>query len=114
MKATEIKLNLKTIEDANVRDLFFRLQNFVNESLGLFAGFELFILNFTGAVTKQKVRHNLGFVPIDTIVTHNPKNLTITFYPDEFTAENVVVSSSGAGKIRFIAGRFKEGVYGSA
>lgn len=101
-------LILKDIADTYVRENFFRLQKFFL-SFPLFRGqFQHFDLTFTGAQTKGKVLHGLGFKPTDVIQTRVLGPGSLTWEYADFDDKNLVVTTTGACKVRAFIGAYRE------
>ena len=63
-------------------------------------------LVFTGAVTNQNVPHGLSFIPQDIIVTKKVGAGAVTFQHGLFTTTNMVISTTGACRLRFFYGTY--------
>lgn len=103
-------LILKDIDDQYVQQNFFRLQKFF-QAVPFFKGeFKHFELNFDRALTGQKVSHGLGFKPFDVIITYVTGPGTLTFDYANFDDKNIVVTTTGACKVRAFIGAYREGI----
>jgi hypothetical protein len=101
-------LILKDIEDQYSRENFFRLKKFF-ESVSFFKGnFKHFEFNFDRALTSQKMAHGLGFKPQDVIQTFITGPGAITWDYINFDDKNLVLSTTGACKVRAFIGAYRE------
>lgn len=71
---------------------------------GQFVHFEL---QFTAAVTSEKISHRLGFTPKDIIVTSLIGPGTVTFNYSEFTNDVLSITTNGAATVRFFGGAYE-------
>lgn len=99
-----IELKTKNIADPATRDAVETIRDTYNEQILNLAGFNLFTLTTTGAVTGFEFFHNLGFIPLDIIVTRLTGGDVIWDY-DSFTKDKLVLTTSAAVNMRFLAGR---------
>jgi len=98
----------KDIDDEYVRENFTRLNDFFLNDALLRAGWKFFTLTFTGAVTNNKVRHGLGFKPLDVIQTSITGAGALTFNYALFDDINIDVTTTGACVVRCFIGAYKE------
>lgn len=97
------KLRLSQIEGAVERENFQKIdEEFQNGNPLLASGWKRFDLEFEGAVTKA-VRHNLGYKPLDIIVTHD--TCGFAYDHENFTSTEIEITTAGAGRVRFLLGR---------
>jgi hypothetical protein len=101
-----VKLDLSNIKDEYVRENFRLLQEYVDENAFL-DGFRHMDFLISGAVTNQKIRHGLGFVPKDIIRTQITGPGVLTFNYDLFDDEFLDVSSNGDCRVRALVGTYK-------
>ena len=102
-----IELNTEDIKDPIAEENFQRIQEqFRNDLFGR-GEWHPYELTFEGGVTKHKYQHRLTFRPLDIIQTGvNPSTVNVTFHPEDFNTQFLVVSVSAACKLRFFAGRY--------
>jgi hypothetical protein len=96
-----INLPLSRIEDIAVRTSFEQIAGAINGSP--LNEFKLYEVETSGAVTNKELYHNLGYIPLDVIVT-NITSGTVTFEYASFTKDKLVFNTSGATRIRFLLG----------
>ena len=101
-----LKFRQKEIEDQKVRQAFETLQDFFKGHPLAGQNWEHFEREYTEAVTKDRVRHTLGALPKDIIQTFKTGAGSVTFEYADFTREFIVITTTGAAKVRFIAGSF--------
>lgn len=101
-------LILKDITDKYIRENFFRLQKFFIKFPLYRTELVFFERNFLSAVTSQTVAHGLGFKPTDIIQTSLIGPGTLTWEYDKFDAINLVVTTTGACKVRAFIGAYRE------
>jgi len=101
-------LILKDISDQYVRENFFRLNRFI-QAFPLFKGqFKFFELTFDRALTSQNVLHGLGFKPTDVLQSSAIGPGSLTWEYESFDDKNLVVTTTGACKIRAFIGAYRE------
>jgi len=61
-----------------------------------------FALDFEAAGTRT-LKHRLGYVPKDVLVTFNTAGASFTY--SSFTQEEITITATGAGTLRFLLGR---------
>ncbi len=103
---TAISLYRKEVEDEYSRENFKRLQDFINNSPLNKGEFKFFEIQLSAAVTNQKWRHGLGFVPMDVLQTYVSGGVTVTWNFDLFDRTNLDLTTSGATTIRAFIGRY--------
>ena len=105
------KLAIKEIKDDYARDNFQILQDFM-DGLSLtpdrFRVLELFL---TENVTQLRIRHGLGFIPLDVLPTRlvAPSGAKLTFLYSEFTKDEIAVTVTGLSGVlstRLLVGTF--------
>ncbi len=101
-------LILKDIVDQYARENFFRIQKFLLKVPFFKTEMKHFELTFDRALTSQKVLHGLGFKPTDIIQTFLTGPGTLTWEYDSFDEKNLVVTTSGACKVRAFIGAYRE------
>jgi hypothetical protein len=99
---------LKDITDPYIRENFFRIQKFFMKFPFFKAEMKHFELIFTKALTSQNVLHGLGFKPTDIIQTFYTGPGVLTWEYDSFDEKNLVVTTTGACKIRAFIGAYRE------
>lgn len=99
---------LKDIVDTYVRENFFRLQKFFQKYPFFKADFKHFEFTFDRALTKQNVQHGLGFRPNDVIQTYISGPGSLTWEYTSFDDKNLVITTTGACKVRAFIGAYKE------
>ena len=103
-------LLIKEIEDKWVRENFQRLQDFIRLE-ALFKGNWKFLeITMTAAVTNRDFEHGLGFQPKDVIQLSLTEGVTWDWKYSRFTPTTVRFTTSGAGTIRALVGRYEENV----
>lgn len=98
----------KDIEDTYIRENFKRLSLFLQKDALLKGSWSFFTFEFDGAVTNDRVRHGLGFKPLDVIQTSITGPGSITFNYDLFDKESIDVTTTGACVVRAFIGAYKE------
>lgn len=99
---------LKEITDIYVRKAFQEINDFLDIQSFLKGNFKHFEITVDAAVTNQKFKHNLGFLPKDIILTWIEGTGGVTWNYDLFDSTNIVFSTTKAGTIRFFLGRYNE------
>jgi hypothetical protein len=89
--------------DNAVKENFIKLQNGLNDEPVLKGGFVLLTVVTTGAETGKKVKHGLGTVPKDVVVTRATGSYTLQY--DAFTNEEIVLDTAGAVDLRLLVGK---------
>jgi hypothetical protein len=108
VKATP-DLILKDIEDEYIRQNFVRINDFF-KAFPFFRGqFKFFDFSFDRAISNQKVSHALGFKPTDVIQTSVIGPGAITWDFENFDDKSLVLSTTGACKVRAFIGAYREG-----
>lgn len=105
------KLNLDQIQDQLTRENFKTLQEFMTGAALTAERFRVIEAAFTGDVSQFTMRHGLGFIPLDVLVTRliAPSGAKLTFLYSEFTADDLVVTVSGLSgsmSVRLLVGSF--------
>ena len=99
---------VKDIADVYIRENFKRLNLFFQKENIIKGQWEFFTLEFNAAVTNEKVRHGLGFKPLDVIQTSKIGAGNITFNNDKFTIDTLDITTTGAVTVRAFIGAYKE------
>ena len=99
--------NFEQIEDEFSREALQYYWEFLQAVPFLQTNFQFFELDFGGVVSNEKVKHSLGFQPLDIIVTSSIGAGTATFNYDKFTSTTLDITTSGAVKVRFFGGRYE-------
>lgn len=102
------KLSIAEIADLYVRENFRRLQSFFREESPLL-GFQHIEITIQNAVSAQKFPHNLGFLPKDIILLSSIGSGVATLNYDQFTATDLVITTTGAVTLRLLAGTYQRG-----
>jgi hypothetical protein len=103
-----VDFTLKDISDKYTRENFFRLQKFF-EIYPFFKGnFKHFEFDLQAAVVGHRIKHGLGFKPLDLIQTSVIGSGAVTWLYAEFDTTNLVVTTTGPCKIRAFVGAYRE------
>lgn len=102
-------LKTKDIKDEYVREAFEFLRDFFNPHPLSGTYWEFHEKEFTAAVTNERIAHTLGGVPKDIILTSKTGAGSVTFEYEDFDRNFIYVSTTGAAKIRFMAGSYVRG-----
>lgn len=97
------KLDLSQIDNPVARENFRKLDaEFSGGNPFLTGNWQFFDIRF-GASGDYRVAHQLGFLPLDIIITHD----TAGFAYDhaDFTDEAITITTAGDGRVRFLLGR---------
>ena len=107
MRRQGVRLNLKDVLDTYIRDNFKKLQEFFDLGTGLEA-FQAIEFQVTQATGEFKIRTSLGAVPKDIILSQliAASGTKLRFHTGLFTAQEIVVSSTGPLRARFLVGSF--------
>ncbi len=95
------------IKDINIRESLQWIYEYILQIPILRGDFKFFEVTFNGAVTDEKIPHNLGFTPKDIISLSSVGTGAATFQYAKFTSTNLVITTTGACVIRFFAGRYQ-------
>lgn len=99
-------LLVDNVLDPAARQSFKWVQNYLQTMVPLLSGdFTIFEIEFKDAVTALSIPHNLPFIPTDIIQTYVTNGATVTWLYEQFTNTNFVITTSGACKVRFLAGK---------
>lgn len=104
-----LDLVLEKIQDAHIKEALENLSDFFRGQPFIEPEWQFFEKEYTGAVTDDLIRHTLGGVPKDVLVTSTIGAGSVTFKYADFTKDFLVVSTSGAVKVRFFAGTYVKG-----
>lgn len=108
---SKIELILKDITDVYVREDFFRIQNYFNNSSFFDGDFSFFEIEIPSANSSFSAKHGLSFIPQDVIILSVIGNHNFGFIYDLFDKDRIYISSSGPCVVRFLLGRLnKNGV----
>ena len=92
-----------------IRKNFESLANYFDKN-GQFDGFTHLEFTVPNGATQVKIKHGLGFVPKDILITRiiAPSGVKLTLHHDLFDSESICVSA-GAGdiKVRLLVGTYK-------
>lgn len=106
------KIQLNGIQDLVILENFKNILEYLRKE-SHFDSFRHFELTFTNPVIGFKLKHNLGFLPKDIILTSQIGSGVVVFDYSEFTANELVINLSGTVTstnptiIRFLAGSYK-------
>jgi hypothetical protein len=103
-----MNLNLHLITDRNVRESFTRIVEFINSQPLLKGDWEFLTLTFTGPVTHYRVKHKLGFIPLDVIQTSFIGSGSLFWNYDNFDREFIDVTTTGPCVVRCFVGMYTE------
>lgn len=106
-----LNLLLKEIEDQYVRENFKRILSFVETATTLQGEFKFFEVDIAAASSPFKLRHGLSFVPKDILVTFVEGDHRFYFEYQNFTNEEIWITTLGPARIRFLAGRYSNQGY---
>jgi hypothetical protein len=101
-----IKTGKEKIEDQATKNAVKKLEDALNEEAILKFGFQYFEFTFAAAATDMEIPHPLKFVPRDVILLSTTNGITVTFAYDIFTRTHLIATSSGAGVMRCLLGRY--------
>lgn len=101
-----IRILYESIEDPITQDGFQKVQEFINDLDLLKPDFIFQTYTFTAAVTALRIRHPLGRVPRDIIQTATSNGMIVTWHFDNFTREELVVTTTGPGTVRLFLGAY--------
>ena len=103
--------NFEQIEDVWVREgMQYLYERLLAEAI-ISSRFSFFEYTFDGAVSDIQVRHNLGYIPKDIIVTGvNPQAGAFTYKAELSTTSTITVSTSAACVVRLFMGNYTDGV----
>lgn len=107
MSNTLQRPRLQAIETPEVRQALQWLYDYLDKSQVLGADFKLFDMNFTRAETNLKIPHGFDFIPMDIIQTFLTGSGVVTYNHELFDGTNIVLSTSGPCRARFLAGKLK-------
>lgn len=99
------KLDIGLVSDINLKDLFQYIQREADTNPLFGRGMSIKEYAFNGAVTDAKVSHGLGFRPTDAIITYKSGTTTVSLNYDNFDETNIVITTSGATRVRILLGR---------
>lgn len=99
---------LKDITDKYIRENFFRIKKFFLKFPLFRTELAFFEREFKAAVTSVTVAHGLGFKPTDVIQTSLIGPGALTWEYDKFDDTNLVVTTTGACKVRAFIGAYRE------
>lgn len=98
------------IVDLFTRENFFKLENYFRTDPFRKGNFKFMEIVSPGVWASKAVAHNLKFTPKDIIPLSvaSPDGVTVTWHYDDFTSDNLYISTSGACTIRAYVGRYEE------
>lgn len=96
-------LNFKDIEDPIIQRNFENLKLYFSTQNQLL-DFKFLEVLFTQAESNRRIRHSLGLVPLDIVLTHLSGVGSVTFNYSEFTTEYIDLTASDACRVRFFFG----------
>lgn len=97
-------------DDPYIRDNFKRLQDSIESEPLLKSDFKFFEIAVNAASVAKAYPHNLGYLPLDVILTRVSGGATVTFLYDRFTSDNIYFTTSAACTFRCFIGTYREGV----
>lgn len=106
----KLDLILKELQDPWIRENFVRIQKFLSLQQLLLSDFLLFNIPINAAVMNYKYKHNLGFKPLDVIVTSSIGPGVATFNFDKFDSDFVDITATDTVTIRAFIGAYRGGV----
>jgi hypothetical protein len=99
---------LKDLTDPYVKENFFRIDKFFKKTPFFRTEMKFFEITFAKAYTNTTLAHGLGFKPTDLIQTFLTGPGSLTWNYDLFDSTNLVVSTTGACKVRAFIGAYRE------
>jgi hypothetical protein len=96
------KLDLSQIDSPVARENFRKLDEEIQASPFHNGQWQLFDIRF-GASGTYRVAHQLGFIPLDILVTHDTAGFA--YDHEDFTSDQITVTIAGEGRVRFLLGR---------
>ncbi len=99
-----MNISLSKLSDPGVRQMAEDIQRTYNDNELNLGGFTLFSIYESTAVTNKELRHNLGFVPTDIIITKMMGG-EIIFNYDTATESRIYYTTSAATDTRALIGR---------
>lgn len=96
-------LFLQQISDRILQRNFVALQEYLRLQ-SLLEDFKFYEIIFDSAQTNFRYKHGLSFIPKDLIVTRIVGEGNVTFNFDDFTTDELDMTTDGACEIRFFAG----------
>lgn len=107
-RANTPTLKTERIQDPVIRENFVSLLKFLQQDTNL-RGFEHFEIEIEAAVSHLKFPHNLGFVPLDVLVTSLIGAGAVTWNYSLFDDENLDLNTTGPVTIRAYVGTHVRG-----
>ena len=105
-----IDLILKDIADPYVRENFFRLRKFIDSQVIFDGDFKLFDISIPKGETKLGILHGLTFIPADIVTLAFEGDGNFYFHYQDFDRDNIYITTQGAVRVRFLAGKLKDPV----
>lgn len=99
-----MEINLELIQEPEVREVFQRLMETLNQNPVLSGVFRTVVVKVDKAVTDLKIRHGLRFKPTDIIETSIEGSGTISWNRSQFTETYLSVSTTGPVTVRALVG----------
>lgn len=93
------------IENEGLRQIIRDIITDVNNEPLIKGQFKFYEINILKAETNYTIKHGLGFLPKDVIVTYKSGSATYDIKYDLFTADHIVLSTTGAMSLRMYIGR---------
>lgn len=103
-----IDLILKDVKDEYARENFFRIKRFLEGKTFLKGTFKFFEVEVTRAVTNQKYKHNLGFLPKDVLITSQIGAGALTINYSRIDVDFLDFTTTGAVTFRGYIGTYRE------
>jgi len=105
----KLNLLLDFIKDESTQQALENLQDYLDVQAFIKPEWQFFERDFAAAVTNERIKHTLGGLPKDIILTSKIGAGSVTFEYEDFTKDFIIVSTSGAAKIRFFVGTYVKG-----
>lgn len=99
-----LKLLLRETQDEIARENFSRIAKELDNDIISSGNWRFIELAITGAVSNFRYEHNMGFKPLDVIVTSTIGG-TVTFNFNLFSDTHIDITTSATATVRFFLGR---------
>lgn len=109
-----IDLILKDVQDEYAQENFSRLKNFIDAQVFFEGDFKLFDITIPGKFSDFKQLHGLSFIPSDIIMLSGFGDMNFYFTHQKFDKQFLYITTNGPVRIRFLAGKLKDKLKGSA
>lgn len=101
-----LKLPFGSIQDLPTRDIIQKITDFLNANVLMDGTFRFAEIEFLGAVTDYKFKHNMKFVPKDIVLVSKDTENWVIFSLNELDTENIYITATGPAKVRFYMGSY--------